>query len=648
MTPWPPAVDIVVKVSLLLGAAALATRALNRSSAAARHLVWSFTIVGALAMPVAGGMLPRWTVPMLPAAADGSTVPDAVGPTFRSGVIESAGAFGSSDDARPDRLRQGYGGPPEASAKAEGRASSVGVIAALIWISGTLAVLGWIAIGTVRMRWTARRARTVTDAPWSALAQRLADSLALPGRVTFLRGGRAAMPMTWGLWKPRVLMPAAADEWPVGRQRVVLLHELAHVKRRDCLTQLLAQLACAVYWFNPLAWLAARRLRAERERACDDLVLAAGTRGSDYADHLIEVARSLRTTAFPTWSAVAMAHQSQLEGRLMAILDPALPRWSPTRTSSAVAAVFVAAFVLPLAAMQPVAAELAPPAKSSDSPDFVPGAARSGVQATSTPAPMPTPTPQRRPNPNPNPNPQPNPNPNPNPNPQPNPDPDPDVQIDALAEAVAQGIGRGVGRGSAVLAGSEGARKDADPRVVAALMEALKDVDKDVRRQAMETLSQLRAPAAREAFVQALKDEDAEMRSQAAHALGQTRDPKYVDALAGALRDSDPEVREQAAFALGQIRDPRAVDPLTAALKDANDDVRQQAVFALGQIRDRRAVDPLIAALKDEKADVREQAAFALGQLRDPRALDALMTALKDPDADVRQQAAFALGQIAR
>ena len=107
------------------------------------------------------------------------------------------------------------------------------------------------------------------------------------------------MPMAWGILRPSVLMPADADTWPDERLRIVLLHELAHVKRRDCLTHLFAQLACAAYWFNPLAWMAVRRLRAERERACDDLVLAAGTRGSDYANQLLEIARVMQRGPLP-------------------------------------------------------------------------------------------------------------------------------------------------------------------------------------------------------------------------------------------------------------------------------------------------------------------------------------------------------------
>src|SRR5262249_12560861 len=177
-----------------------------------------------------------------------------------------------------------------------------------------------------------------------------------------LRGGAGTMPMAWGLRRSSVLMPADADTWPAHRLRVVLLHELAHVKRRDCLTHLVAQLACAAYWFNPLAWMAARRLRTERERACDDLVLSAGTRGSDYADQLLDIARVMQAGRFPALMAgasLAMAHRSQLEGRLIAILDPSVPRRGRTRARFAAAATMFGLVIVPMASVQPWAEEKA-------------------------------------------------------------------------------------------------------------------------------------------------------------------------------------------------------------------------------------------------------------------------------------------------
>src|SRR5207244_5665202 len=168
--------------------------------------------------------------------------------------------------------------------------------------------------------------------------------------------GTSTMPMAWGIFRSAVLMPADADTWPSHRLRVVLLHELAHVKRRDCLTHLVAQMVCAAYWFNPLAWMAARRLRTERERACDDLVLAAGTRGSDYADQLLDIARVMRAGRFPAvlaGASLAMAQRSQLEGRLMAILDPSVPRRGLTRARALAAAVVFALLIVPVASVQP-------------------------------------------------------------------------------------------------------------------------------------------------------------------------------------------------------------------------------------------------------------------------------------------------------
>ena len=82
------------------------------------------------------------------------------------------------------------------------------------------------------------------------------------------------MPLTWGLFRPVIVLPSGAEHWPEDRRRIVLSHELAHIARHDWLLQICAELVRALYWFHPLAWLAAARLRQESERACDDDGLA--------------------------------------------------------------------------------------------------------------------------------------------------------------------------------------------------------------------------------------------------------------------------------------------------------------------------------------------------------------------------------------
>jgi len=147
-------------------------------------------------------------------------------------------------------------------------------------------------------------------------------------------------------------MPEAAAQWHWARIRAVLLHELAHIKRNDLHIQSLAQLVCAVYWFNPLIWFAAHQLRLERERACDDCVLMDGTSGADYATHLFEIARAGSTPTSTPFAIGLAVHRSQLEQRLAAILNPKTPRHSTTVLGQFIVALPVLLVALTAGAIQ--------------------------------------------------------------------------------------------------------------------------------------------------------------------------------------------------------------------------------------------------------------------------------------------------------
>ena len=145
--------------------------------------------------------------------------------------------------------------------------------------------------------------------------------LGIHRRVSLLECQQSLIPMTWGIRKPTVVLPHVWRDWMAECQRHVLLHELAHVKRFDVFYHLIARIACSLYWFHPLVWVALGRLRTEREMACDDCVLMVGERPSSYAQQLLNIARDYHSMDFPP--AVAMVQCTGLEQRVRALLDKA-------------------------------------------------------------------------------------------------------------------------------------------------------------------------------------------------------------------------------------------------------------------------------------------------------------------------------------
>jgi soluble lytic murein transglycosylase-like protein len=112
-------------------------------------------------------------------------------------------------------------------------------------------------------------------------------------RVRLLVAAGETAVLTWGVRRPVILLPASASAWSAERLRVVILHELQHVRRRDALYDVAAQIALIIHWPNPLAWYAVGRLRAERELACDCGVVSAGISPLAYAGHLVDLARTV-------------------------------------------------------------------------------------------------------------------------------------------------------------------------------------------------------------------------------------------------------------------------------------------------------------------------------------------------------------------
>ena len=197
---------------------------------------------------------------------------------------------------------------------------------AVAWGAGVVLGAALLLRGLWRLRRIARRAPPIEGDRWERMLVEMSASLRLRRRVVLCHTSAPDLLATFGLFRPRVLLPAQAREWDDERARVVLSHELAHIRRHDWIVQMGAEVLRIVYWFNPLVWAACSGLRRESEQACDDAVLGGGVRPRDYAAHLLELARTCRRSG-PAWAAATpMARPSTLERRFAAMLNPTLDR----------------------------------------------------------------------------------------------------------------------------------------------------------------------------------------------------------------------------------------------------------------------------------------------------------------------------------
>jgi beta-lactamase regulating signal transducer with metallopeptidase domain len=322
-TVTPLLLNAALESLIVLGLTCGLIQLSRRASASARHSIWFAGIACLVFLPLFSLILPAWEKPLWTFSTNLKSgnelmleielAPNRTSTLFTpERRLQTATTKAGVDPAGAQRIRTHL------------PAQSL-MIATAIWLTGAGIILAYVGLGHVRLGLIRRRAQAFPSA--HPLLMELCAELGIARPVKLLKSRDDVMPMTWGWSHPIVILPAKADEWTPERQRIVLLHELAHVKRGDCLSHFISRIVSAFYWFNPLVWLADRRMCIERERASDDLVLEGGCRASDYASQLVEIARSFRCP--PKTPAIAMARSSQLESRIMAIVDNGRARRAP-------------------------------------------------------------------------------------------------------------------------------------------------------------------------------------------------------------------------------------------------------------------------------------------------------------------------------
>ncbi len=601
--------ELLLRTSVIFVGAGVVTLLLRRRAASLRHLAWALSIGGALSLPAVSTLLPvRW--PVLPAPWQPTAGPIPVEPQRSdAGHTSGAGARTAADVREPAGPEDvAIADPGIAAADKAAWLPGIDRMSLLIggYLAGAIVLLAWLGLGCVIVRRRAHRALPVRDPSWTALLDEVAHDLALVRVPALRRSPDVAVPFATGLWRPVIVLPSSSDAWSPSQRRAVLLHEAAHISRGDLAMNLLSYVVRAVYWINPMAWHASRRLRVEGEKACDDLVIAHGARPSEYADHLLQVVQSSgrRLPAV----ALAMARGSDFEGRLLSILAPDVPRHRVRRSHLAGAVTAAAVAVLAVGIVSPAVSAApalpAPDAAAVLSPFDVTGRSAEGATDRAS---------ER-------------------------------ARTAAEPSAVTEA---GEGDGASLPATAQ-ASVPATSRTVRALLSMLGDADASVRLAAVQSLQHLQDPAAIAALARALKeDSDARVREAAAGALGEIDDTRAVPHLVEALRaEKVSKVRARIIDALQELDDPRAAPAIVPSLKDASVEVRRSAVSALEELEDATVVGALQALVRDPDVEVRRRLASALGSFEEAGTIETIITLTRDADAEVRAQAVGALDDL--
>jgi beta-lactamase regulating signal transducer with metallopeptidase domain len=687
---------LLAKATLILVAALGVTILLHRASAGARHTVWLATLASLLLVPAVAAWSPV-RVALLPSGmgnlaeggrhqggAAGTDATAGSGDAGSSGAAGArtvdhdnavAGAAAASVAPAPGDARDGApagalaGRSTSVASRLIASVSAAGGLSllAILWAVISLLILASLLRSALTVRRIVRGGTVLDSSDWMHPVYEVSDRLGLAEPPRIVRSPAAKMPFACGLLQPTIVLPEECEGWSRERRSAVLLHEIAHVRRRDLVGHTIGRVACAIYWFHPLVWTGAKRLRAESERACDDIALACGARPSDYAEHLLDIVTSIRGDSTPA-VAMAMARRKEFEGRMLAILDPSLDRSAPSRGRSVALAAGFAMFALLVGAVAPVpraalAADSAQAAGSAtmdapateaptahaagigrragethgdtgrvarrgavdeqvqastfigddiiDTATIASSAAHAAAAATASIGPTIEAAMRDVVSP---------------------------VVNSVVQEVVPQtldAVMRGLFGG-----GSPARAADDRPEVLARILRS--DTSTNIRRIAAWGLHEhSRSRIASDALIEAVRrDPSASVREMAAWSLGEgdRKGESIEGALRGALTgDRDPAVRAAAAWSLGSLESRGSVDALNTAMSDTSVRVRRLATWAIGNIEVKEAPPALVQRLRDPDSRTRQLAAWALYQTKDPRTIDPLRAALRtEADGELR------------
>jgi HEAT repeat protein/beta-lactamase regulating signal transducer with metallopeptidase domain len=612
-------IELLVKGALIIGTTALLVFLARTKSAATRHAVWTMGLGALVVLPVALISVPDWQIRNYLPGTKTAEAESTLGTANNTGM-EQTGSTSSvvvftSATTPANMVEQGMM-PPTTEPEESSLRRRLGFSLLIVYAVGLLFSLVVSVRHLFRMAMVTRFGSTPAEGRETELAQTWMREQGMRRGTRILVSHWTQVPITWGVFRPVVLLPPSLEFWSEDRTRAAVLHELAHIRRFDFVWQVVADLAVALHWPNPLVRGVARAMRRESERACDDTVLRAGMASTDYARHLVDIART--TAPGPSGVQVPVAGLA-FGTRIDDILRVPTNRLPVSRLPTLAAGVAVMTLGTGIAG--------ASFASAPSEPQTV-----SDVWALSgnrSPAAVETLIDQLR---------------------------------DGLpAHRAVAALSIGELHAPAGLDPLKAALFDVDPHVRENAAVALtrfggadlapfvipltRDTVTDVRSVANWVLGELGGERALAALLGVIRREpDAHSRTMAVMAMTEIPEVDQVPSLIALLDEVEGATRFDVTMAMGLTGDPRVVPVLSRlARSDADPSMRRMALRSLGEVDDPLRISIWLRSMDDEDWRVRNQALVLLSTESGPRVRRALLEALNDPQHQVRLNAAWAL-----
>jgi beta-lactamase regulating signal transducer with metallopeptidase domain len=278
--------ESAVRTLAFAGLVAMALLVLRVTRPAARLYAWTIVLYGSLALVVLGWAVPALRVPLPVLSLSGDVTPSEVPAPFANNTVARVPSRLSSSIARPEPEA------PRIHSSAADKAShpprlSWSVAALSLYLAGVAVLLLRAGVGWIVTRRLERSARPIDDVATQARAARHAAASGLPCAPRLAATDRLSVPVATSILRPMIVLPGNWREWSAAKLDAVLAHEIAHVARRDALTQRISLVYRAMSWFNPFSWWLHHRLGDLAEQVSDEAALGAGVERTVYAETLV-------------------------------------------------------------------------------------------------------------------------------------------------------------------------------------------------------------------------------------------------------------------------------------------------------------------------------------------------------------------------